>query len=158
VEPKATNGAAPSRDRFNVWLNKVQKEFRVRSEVIDRPPPRFSGALTRHEIGRMTLIDVSGTAYAASHAREGSPNTVNVLLAMRGSTHMVQSGFDIVLNPGDYCILDSSAPSVTTIPAPFQNVVALFPLSDVNTILPTGSGRSARSSMAVRARVRCSST
>ena len=135
--PKAGPGSGFARDRFGVWLSRVEQEFQVRSEVIDRPPPRFSGAVKKHEIGRMTLLGVTGTAYAASHAREGGTDQVNVLMAMRGSTQVVQDGFDLVLNPGDYCILDSTASSVTTIPEPFHNVVARFPVADVNTVLPT---------------------
>jgi len=136
VEHNAIPGAPPTRDRFGAWLARIQQEFHVTSEVI-AAPPRFSGAVKKHEIGRMTLIGVTGTAYAGSHARRGGPNTVNVLMAMRGSTHVVQDRFDVVLHPGEYCILDAAASSVATMPAPFHNVIALFPMADVDTVLPS---------------------
>jgi AraC family transcriptional regulator, positive regulator of tynA and feaB len=129
-------GPGPRRDRFSEWLNELQRAFHVRSNVIRRPSP-FNGKLQKHQIGRLTLLDVSGSAYAAQHARDGNADYVSVVMSMRGSTNLVQRGYDVVLNPGDYCIMDSTITSQTTIPGPFHNVVARMPVADVTSILPT---------------------
>ena len=129
------DGPGPRRDRFADWLNDLQREFHVKSNVTRRPSP-FNGRLRKHQIGRLTLLDVSGSSYAASHAREGNADYVSVLMSMRGATNLVQRGYNVVLNPGDYCILDSTIASQTTIPAPFHNVVARMPVADVTSILP----------------------
>ena len=130
------DGPGPGRDRFSEWLNDVQREFHVRSNVLSRPVS-FNGSLRKRRVGRLTLLEVTGSSYAAAHARDGSADYVSVLLAMRGSTHLVQRGYSVVLNPGDYCILDSTIASETMIPSPFHNVMARFPLADVTPVLPT---------------------
>lgn len=135
MQPQGESRPGSRPDRFAHWLNAIQREFQVKSDVIRRPSP-FSGKVSRHDIGRLTLLDVSGSAYAASHARQGQPDYVSVLFALRGSTAVTQPGFKLVLHPGDYCVLDSTAASQTTIPAPFHNVVARFPVADVNAVFP----------------------
>jgi AraC-like DNA-binding protein len=127
----------PVADRFGEWLSQIEVAFQVSSEVLDGRPPRFDGAVQKHVIGRMTLISVTGTWYAASHARRGRTDQVGVLLALRGSTRLSQDGFDLVLKPCEYCVLDSTASSVTIIPAPFHNVVVRFPAADVEAIVPS---------------------
>lgn len=136
MESKASTRSSPARDRFGDWLNQIQREFHVRSSVIDRPE-RFNGTVRKHEIGRLTLLDVTGTSYAAAHARDGRHDYVSVLISLRGSTTVAQNGYQLELSPGDYCVIDSNAASVTHIPTPFHNVMARFPTADLRSTLPS---------------------
>jgi AraC family transcriptional regulator, positive regulator of tynA and feaB len=133
VVPK--DDSAPRLDRFSAWLDDVEREFEVTTNVIRRPSP-FDGNLRKHRIGRLTVLDVTGSGYAATHARDGSADYVSVLMSMRGTTQLVQRGYSVVLNAGDYCVLDSTIASQTSIPGPFHNVVARFPQTDVTSVLP----------------------
>ncbi len=129
--------ALPERDRFGTWLSHVEQALQVSSAVMDEPPSRFDGAVQKQVIGRVTLVSVTGTAYAASHARVGGTDMAGVLLALRGTTHLTQGAINVVLHPCQYCLLDYAAPSVTIIPAPFHNVLVRFPRADIDAVLPS---------------------
>lgn len=123
-------------DGFQAWLGRIQREFDVRSELIEQPPSPFAGAVCKHQIGRLTLLDVTGTAYSATHMRLSPPAHVNVLISLRGSTNLEQDSFRVVLRAGEYCVLDATQPSRTLIDGPFHNVVARIPVGDVQAMLP----------------------
>jgi AraC-like DNA-binding protein len=137
VEPKTEERVAARPDGFAAWLADVQREFQVRTDVISRSAQPFRGKLRKVEIGRITLLDVSGQGYSASNARDGSATFVSVLMCLRGATRMVQKGYAAELHAGEYCVMDSTLPSQTIIPVPFHNVVARIPVADVSSILPT---------------------
>lgn len=136
MEPKAETRPGPHRDRFSDWLDDVQREFHVKTDVISRSSSPFNGKFRKLEIGRLTLLDVTGQGYSASNARDGTATYVSVLMSLRGSTRMVQKGYSAILNAGEYCVMDSTLPSQTTIPVPFHNVVARIPVADVTPLLP----------------------
>src|SRR5262249_34477629 len=98
--------------------------------------PPFNGKIRKLEIGRLTLLDVTGQGYSASNARDGTANYVSVLMSLRGATRMVQKGYSAELTAGQYCVMDSTLASQTVIPMPFHNVVARIPVVDVNALLP----------------------
>lgn len=128
--------AEAGRDRFDAWLDDVQRAFNIRSDVKRRPPTPFYGDLQTHRLGRLTLFEVNGSSYFASHARRTQADWVSVLICLRGTPRVTQDPFEITLNPGDFCVLDSNRPLALQMPAAFRYAVVRLPLADVKSILP----------------------
>jgi len=120
------------RDRLDFWRSTVCDQF-VALDVTPQTPGLVAGKVTAASVADTHLRRISSVPHrferTERQVRTADEDYLQIALARRGRTLVVQDGREAVIGPGDFVIYDSSRPFTFVAADSFEYQVCLHPKS-----------------------------
>lgn len=119
-------------DRLDFWRSTVCDQF-VALDVTPSPGAPVAGRVTAGSVGGTQLRRIAAGPHrfvrTARQVRSADEDYLQVALALRGRTLVVQDGREAVIGPGELVVYDSSRPFAFVTSDRFEYSVCLHPMS-----------------------------
>ncbi|WP_040167552.1 AraC-like ligand-binding domain-containing protein [Microbacterium gorillae] len=113
----------------------VNRSF-VPLTVTSQRPHHFHATVQGQMLDRIGLTEVVADPHVVERtwrlcADGGTPANYKISLMLSGSGYLCQDGRDVLLNPGDLAIYDTTRPYTLAFDDSFRSIIAMFPKSFV---------------------------
>jgi len=120
----------PAQERFDAW---AEANLQVFEPIAVRPRAQrpFEGRIVRHELGPLQLLFLSADASAARRTaaliRLADPESVQIMLQVRGACGITQEDRSSLIRTGDLGSWHSSSPYIVESRAAFEMLIVTCP-------------------------------
>jgi AraC-like DNA-binding protein len=122
--------AVPEADRLDFWRSTVCDQF-VALDVRPSAGPTVDGHVSANSVGETHLRRIASGPHefvrTPAQVRAADEDYLQIALARRGRTIVVQDGREAVIGPGDFVLYDSARPFSFVTSDDFEYTVCLHP-------------------------------
>ncbi|MDQ0774033.1 AraC-like DNA-binding protein [Streptomyces aurantiacus] len=130
MSPVLTTASVPDEHRLTYWRQAVEQAL-VPVSITLRGRHPFEGRIVTHRVGVLRVTAVEADAYrvrrTAAHITRTPEPLVAIALQMSGTTVLAQDGRQVVANPGDLFVWDTTRPYSLDFPERFSTRVVHMP-------------------------------
>ncbi|MFJ4828694.1 helix-turn-helix domain-containing protein [Streptomyces sp. NPDC088747] len=130
MSPVLTTASVPDEHRLAYWRRAVEQAL-VPVTIALRGDRPFEGRIVSHRVGALRVSSVDADGYRVSrtpvHITRSPEPLVAVALQMSGTAVLTQDGRQVVANPGDLFVWDTTRPYSLDFPERFSTRVVHMP-------------------------------
>ncbi|CAM5632829.1 helix-turn-helix domain-containing protein [Streptomyces atroolivaceus] len=147
MSPVLTTTSVPQEHRLAFWRQAVEHAL-VPVNIVVRGGRPFEGSIVTHRVGALRVSAVAADAYrvsrTAAHITRSPEPLVAIALQTSGTTVLTQDGLQVIANPDDLFVWDTTRPYFLDFPERFSTSVVHIPrhmlgLSDEELRSATGT-------------------